>query len=93
LSDDQGGPAATNDPEKVHILVTGNCGHTFPIPLARIEDGADFACPSCGELDRLDDAALQAARDDLAKLRKKGPLDELGTIVSDFLSRSGDGKK
>jgi hypothetical protein len=77
----------SNDPELVHVLVTGNCGHHFPVPIARI-DGAEFACPVCGQADRLDAAALAEARQELERMRSRGPLDELGTIVDGYLSRS-----
>jgi hypothetical protein len=85
-------PSPPTDPELVHVLVTGDCGHTFPVPVARI-DGADFACPVCGQIDRLDEEALAAAREEIEKLRAKGPLDELGTIVDDHLSRADSEKR
>lgn len=92
MSDNESPEAGMTDPEKNHVLVRGDCGHIFPVPLARLEDGADFTCPACGEVDRLDEEALQAAREDLAGLRAKGPLNELGKIVSDFVSRADDKK-
>jgi hypothetical protein len=81
------------DPEKAHVLVTGDCGHMYPVPLARLEDGADFTCPTCGHVDRLDEEALRAAKEELAQMRAKGPLHELGQLVSDFFERSEGRKK
>ena len=81
------------DPDKAHVLVTGDCGHTFPVPLARLEDGADFTCHICGQVDRLDEEALRVAKEELAEMRAKGPLHELGQLVSDFFERIEGGKK
>ena len=87
MTDEKDLAARFDDPEKTHVLVRGDCEHIFPVPLARLEDGADFVCPVCGETDRLDEEALQVAKEDLDKLEATGPLNELGKLVSDFMSR------
>lgn len=91
MSDAQDPSPAAVDPELYNVLVTGDCGHLFPVALARI-DGADFACPSCGQVDRLDDAALAAAKEELARLKAEGKLDQLGTVVSEFIAQSESDK-
>lgn len=93
MSDKQIQLTGAVDPDKTQVLVTGDCGHIFPVPLARLEDGADFTCPTCGQVDRLDEEAVLAAKEELAEMRAKGPLHELGQLVSDFFERSEGGKK
>ena len=86
MADVQDITAGSEDPEKAHVLVRGDCDHIFPVPLARLGDGAEFVCPVCGQTDRFDEDALQAAQEELEELRSKGPLHELGQRVSDFFS-------
>ena len=93
MSDKQTQLTGAVDPEKAHVLVTGDCGHNFPVPLARLEDGADFTCPTCGQVDRLDEEAVRVAKEELEQMRARGPLHELGQLVSDFFEKSEGGKK
>jgi hypothetical protein len=75
------------DPDKTLIPVEGDCGHVFKVPLARLEDGQEFACPECGQTDSFDEADIEAAKKDVAKFNSDTPRDLMVTVLGNFLSR------
>lgn len=77
----------TAEAEKTSIPVRGDCGHSFPVPIARLQDGAPFECPICGQPDRVDEAALLAARTQLAELASTCGSDSLALLIGEILAR------
>lgn len=75
----------SGEPDKTEIPVRGDCGHIFTTALARLQDGAEFQCPVCGEFDRFDDNAISQAKEILSKMGEKGPLDSFAARVNAFL--------
>ncbi|MCC6827024.1 MAG: hypothetical protein IT550_02180 [Novosphingobium sp.] len=67
------------------VPVTANCGHVFPVPLARVNDGESFACPVCGKVDRFDEADRSATTAELAARQSNGTLDRIGLAIRDFV--------
>lgn len=74
------------NPEELPIPVKGDCGHDFSVPLARL-DGEEFACPICGEADRLDAVAVEATRKDVEKMVADGTLGNLAGVVKAYLEQ------
>jgi hypothetical protein len=75
------------DPDKTLVPVEGDCGHVFKVPLARLEDGMEFACPECGQTDSFDEADIEAAKKDVEKFNAEAPSDLMGSVLGKFLSR------
>lgn len=75
------------DSEKLHIPIRADCGHAFPVPLARLEDGREFTCPVCGRIDNLDADAREAAKAEIAALRAQGKVDHLSSIVGSTIDK------
>lgn len=87
MSDVPVNPDWTADAETTSIPIRGDCGHNFPVPLARLQDGVPFDCPVCGQSDRVDEAALLAARDQLAALADTCGSDSLAALIRQILAR------
>lgn len=68
--------------------MTANCGHTFPVPLARVSDGESFACPVCGKVDRFTEADRSATTEELAARQSTGSLDRIGQAIRNFVGKS-----
>jgi hypothetical protein len=73
------------EPEKTEVPIKGECGHLYTVPLARLQDGAEFTCPLCGQPDRFDEAAVNDAKGKFAKLGEAEPRDGIARRISAFL--------
>lgn len=76
------------NPETTQVPIKGDCGHVFPVALARLRDGAEFKCPQCGQADRFDEAGMQAAAKDIENFKSKRPGDWLGSMIGDYIAKS-----
>ena len=80
------------DPEELTIPIRGDCGHEMAVPLARVGDGEEFACPVCGAKDRLDDAAIAACRAEIDALAANGQVDGVAAVMKAYLDQVIDKK-
>lgn len=82
----------SGEPEKTQVPVRGDCGHIFTVPLLRLQDGAEFKCPVCGQADSIDAEALRAAEEELASLSEKGTMTDYTRGIGAFLERARTNK-
>jgi hypothetical protein len=80
------------DPEDVTIPIQGDCGHNMSVALARVGDGREFACPTCGARDRLDAAAIAVCRAEIAAQAEAGKSGDLAAIMKAYLDQVIDAK-
>ncbi len=80
-------------PETTQVPVRGDCGHIYLVPLARLADGAEFHCSTCGQADRFDEEAVKATIEELAELQKEEGTEGFAARVGAFLAgkRKGGG--
>lgn len=81
------------DPEQITIPIQGDCGHEMNVALARVGDGQEFPCPVCGQMDRLDQEAVQACRAAIDQMVEEGKVGGVANLVKAYLDQTADGTK
>jgi len=74
-----------------HVPVTGDCGHKFEIPIARIDD--EFECPTCGQPDRFSDEQIASIKDQIRTAAGNFGAEEIAKSLGDHLAKSTRGFK
>ncbi|MCK9540503.1 MAG: hypothetical protein M0R03_00550 [Novosphingobium sp.] len=80
------------DPENIQVPVRADCGHIFPVAVARMLDGGEFTCLVCGATDRFDEEALRVARQEVAGLREKNGANSFTSLIDEVLAKAPGGK-
>jgi len=74
-----------------HVPTTGDCGHKFDVPIARIED--HFECPTCGAKDRFSDEQVAAIMQQVQDAAGKFGADLYAKELGRGLKRATRGNK
>jgi hypothetical protein len=74
-----------------HVPTTGDCGHKFEVPIARIED--EFECPTCGAKDRFSEEQVASIKYQVRQAAGKFGAEKYAEAIRDGLKRGTRGNK
>lgn len=74
-----------------HVPTTGDCGHKFEVPIARIED--EFECPVCGAKDRFSDEQIKSIKQQIRDAAGEFGAGLYADAIRDGIKRATRGKK